>query len=467
MSADSNPAAFSQLPLQAGLLKNLDTLGYQAMTPVQAKALPEALAGRDVIVQAKTGSGKTAAFGLALLNKLDVKRFRVQALVLCPTRELADQVALELRRLARAVHNIKVLSLCGGSAFGPQLGSLEHGAHIVVGTPGRIHDHLRRRSLKLADVETLVLDEADRMLDMGFQDTIEAIVGQLPKQRQNLLFSATYPAAIEAIAERALDASALRISVDENHDQGSIKQRFYKVRSRDQRAEALQLLLLAEQPEAAIVFCNTKRDTQSVSDRLRDKGFTALALHGDLDQRDRDQTLVRFANGSACILVATDVAARGLDIDSVDVVVNYDIAHDSEVHTHRVGRTGRAGSEGLALSIFADHEAHKLASLNLHKGADPLLDALPLPGRELLAEAPREPAMVTLQIDGGKKQKLRPGDILGALTGEGGIAGADVGKITMGPHWAYVAVSRKVYRRALKKIGSGKMKGRSFRARRL
>ena len=239
--------AFASLTLRPELVENLSSLDYTTMTPIQAQSLPLVLAGKDVIAQAKTGSGKTAAFGLGLLNRLEVKRFRVQSLVLCPTRELADQVAVEIRRLARGIHNIKVLTLCGGTPFGPQLGSLEHGAHIIVGTPGRVEEHLRKGSLKTADISCFVLDEADRMLDMGFEETLDKIIAQLPKARQNLLFSATYPESIQAMAQRVLTNPTM-ISVDASHDDHSIPQNFYKVDSNDDRRAALRLLLLEYQP---------------------------------------------------------------------------------------------------------------------------------------------------------------------------------------------------------------------------
>ncbi|QQD18806.1 ATP-dependent RNA helicase DbpA [Spongiibacter nanhainus] len=456
--------AFSSLPLRPELIENLRSLDYTSTTPIQAQSLPLVLAGRDVIAQAKTGSGKTAAFGLGLLNRLDVKLFRVQSLVLCPTRELADQVAVEIRRLARAIHNIKVLTLCGGTAFGPQLGSLEHGAHIIVGTPGRVEEHLRKGSLKAKHISSFVLDEADRMLDMGFEETLNKIVDWLPAKRQTLLFSATYPDAIESMAKRVLRDPAM-VKVDSSHDEQTIPQHFYRVDSNEQRREALRLLLLEQQPESAVVFCNTRQEVKTVDEQLRGWGFSVLALHGDLEQRERDEMLVRFANKSTTVLVATDVAARGLDIDKVALVVNYQVAHDPEVHVHRVGRTGRAGSSGLALTLFSDREAHKLAALNVD--VDPITDALPLPGRAALQKEPPTPPMVTFQIDGGKKQKLRPGDILGALTGEGGIDGKAVGKIQIFDNRSYLAVAQKDAKRAFKKLSEGKLKGRRFRLRRI
>ncbi|RUM85047.1 MAG: ATP-dependent RNA helicase DbpA [Candidatus Thioglobus sp.] len=449
---------FSTLDLHPDLLKNLTTLGYDSMTPIQQLSLPVILSGKDVIGQGKTGSGKTAAFGLGLLQKLNVKSFKAQSIVLCPTRELADQVASEIRKLARAIHNIKVLTLCGGAPFGPQIGSLEHGVHIVVGTPGRIEEHLRKGTLKLDHITTLVLDEADRMLDMGFQDTIDQIIEKIPTQRQTLLFSATFPDEIASIAERVMQNPTM-VEAPSTHEESTIKQYFYKANSADDRMMALRLLLAKYKPDSVLVFCNTKIDTQDVADELIYYGFYALAIHGDLDQRERDQALIRFSNKSISVLVATDVAARGLDIDSLDMVINFNIAHDAEVHVHRIGRTGRAGRSGIACTLYGDRETHKLNALELDIEPDPL------PSDSLLDKPIKKPAMTTLKIDGGKKHKLRPGDIVGGLTGKDGIPGDKIGKIIVASNWSYVAVSSELVKQALKKISNDKLKGRSFRVR--
>ena len=457
-----NATEFRSLPLRNDLLDNLVTLNYHAMTPIQAESLPVILAKRDVIAQAKTGSGKTAAFGLGLLQNLNVKRFRVQTLVLCPTRELADQVAKEIRKLARGIHNIKVLTLCGGMPFGPQIGSLEHGAHIVVGTPGRVDEHLRKGSLNLDELNTFVLDEADRMLDMGFQPAIDAILEYVPQQRQTLLFSATYPSEIEAVAGRIMN-SPERIVVESTHDNSSIEQVFCSVSSSDSRSAAVHLLLMQYRPDSTVVFCNTKRETSEVAAELREQGFDALALNGDLEQKMREQILVRFANKSASVLIATDVAARGLDIEALDLVINYQISRELEVHTHRIGRTGRAGSQGVACTLVSDKETYKLKSLG--EFLEQSLTLTPLPDVSLLNQAAFKSPMATLQIDGGKKQKVRAGDIVGALTGKDGVAGKDLGKIHIFDNSAYVAVRRDVASQAFKKLEAGKLKGRSFRVR--
>lgn len=454
--------AFSSLSLKPGLVDNLASMGYAEMTPIQAQSLPSILKGQDVIAQSKTGSGKTAAFGLGLLESLDTKNFSAQALVLCPTRELADQVANEIRKLGRAIANVKVLTLCGGSPFRVQADSLQHGAHILVGTPGRIEDHLRKATVNLDQIKILVLDEADRMLEMGFQKSVDAIVEQMPTKRQTLLFSATYPAEIQAIAERIM-IDPVMASVEAKHDSGTIQQHFYSVDNDEERQTAIRLLLLKYRPESTVVFCNTKREAQAIADDLRGHGFSALALHGDLEQRDRDQTLVRFSNKSISVLVATDVAARGLDIDELDAVINYHIARDPEMHVHRIGRTGRAGKKGTAYSLISEKESYKVALLKDYLGQ--FIEAEPLPPIHLLKQIPSKPSMATLLIDGGKKQKVRPGDILGALTGDNGIAGAQVGKINIFHNRAYVAVHHSAAKPALKKLSEGKLKGRVFRTR--
>jgi len=463
----TDTTSFSSLSLSAELLNNLASLNYAAMTPIQAQSLPLILEGQDVIGQAKTGSGKTAAFGLGVLSKLDRTMFKPQALVLCPTRELADQVANALRELARTIPNIKVLTLCGGMPFGPQAGSLEHGAHVVVGTPGRVDDHLRKETLTLDAVTTLVLDEADRMLDMGFAEQLDTIVAATPESRQTLLFSATFTDEVHSIAKTMM-RSPQHVTAETTHDTATIEQHFYEVANDEassgcSRFNAVRLILLQNKPESTVVFCNTKKETQELAESLRSCHISALAIHGDLEQADRDRTLLRFANKSTSVLVATDVAARGLDIENLDAVINYHLAGDTEVHVHRVGRTGRAGSTGKAFTLYARSERYKADRLEQYLGIDIQPEALP--PAELLESKPPRPKMVTLQIDGGKKRKIRPGDILGALTGKGGIEGSQVGKINVFADAAYVAVERGVASAALKKLSEGKIKGRSIKVR--
>ncbi|MEB6336399.1 ATP-dependent RNA helicase DbpA [Serratia rhizosphaerae] len=453
--------SFSSLPLPAAQLANLNELGYAAMTPVQAAALPAILQGQDVRARAKTGSGKTAAFGIGLLDKINVGQVATQALVLCPTRELADQVSKELRRLARFTQNIKILTLCGGQPMGPQLDSLVHAPHIVVGTPGRVQEHLRKKTLQLDALKVLVLDEADRMLDMGFADDIDDVIAYTPPQRQTLLFSATYPDGIERISAR-VQRTPLSVEVDDDDAPLTIEQRFYET-TRDQRPALLLAAIRHYQPASCVVFCNTKRDCQSVCDALEARDISALALHGDLEQRDRDQVLVRFANRSCRVLVATDVAARGLDIKDLELVVNYEMAFDPEVHVHRVGRTGRAGMSGLAITLCTPQEMARAHALEEYLQLD--LKWARVSELSGASNAPLEAEMATLCIDGGRKAKIRPGDILGALTGEAGLTAAEVGKIDMFPMHAYVAIRKNSARKALQRLREGKIKGKNCKAR--
>ncbi|WP_426661552.1 ATP-dependent RNA helicase DbpA [Rhodanobacter aciditrophus] len=460
--------AFATLPLKPALLASLDTLGYTEMTPVQARSLPPMLEGRDVIAQAQTGSGKTAAFGLALLQALQAETIRLQALVLCPTRELADQVSKSIRKLAANISNVKLLTLCGGMPLGPQLASLAHDPHIVVGTPGRVQEHLKRGSLHGGGIQVLVLDEADRMLDMGFSEAINDIVGRIAKHHQTLLFSATYPEAIREVSRR-LQREPVEVTVTTPHEETTIEQRFHEVEPAQKMDALAQLLakgtLSAEQAQHALVFCNMRKDVDAVAQELDRRGFSALALHGDMEQRDRDEVLVQFANRSCCVLVATDVAARGLDITALPLVVSYDIAHDPDTHTHRVGRTGRAGENGLAITLVTPRERPKAQNIEQQLGQ-------PLPWHPLRVSPPRGKQlnlapMKTLVIDAGRQDKLRPGDVLGALTGDAGLAAQDIGKIDVFATRAYVAISRALANKALERLRAGRIKGRNFRVRAL
>ncbi len=459
--APAVPAApsFASLPLAPATLANLEQLGYLQMTPIQAASLPPALAGKDLIAQAKTGSGKTAAFALTLLTRLNPRRFAVQALVLCPTRELADQVSQEIRRLARGAENIKVLTLCGGSQMRPQISSLEHGAHVVVGTPGRIMDHLQRESLDLSALDTLVLDEADRMLDMGFYDDIAFVAKACPEERQTLLFSATYPEGIASLG-RAFLRDPLQITLSEQHGAGKIRQRFYEVAS-EHRLAAVGKLLRHYRPVSTLAFCNTRQQCRDLLQVLRAEGFVALALHGEMEQRERDQVLIQFANRSCSVLVATDVAARGLDIDQLEAVINVDVTPDSEVHVHRIGRTGRVDQEGWAFSLVSGNQMARVRNIVTTLGQEVEWHAM-----SELQEASNArllPPMVTLLILGGRKEKLRPGDVLGALTGEAGFAKEQIGKIKVTDTATYVAVARNIGQDALRKLSAGTVKGKKVK----
>ena len=450
-----NKRDFSNLPLTKEMLHNLDLIGYKEMTPIQAESLPSILDGRDVIAQAKTGSGKTAAFGIGLLHKLQVKKFRVQSLILCPTRELADQVAKELRTLARFSHNIKILTLCGGTAFGPQLGSLRHGAHIIVGTPGRILKHLKKETLSLEDVDMLVLDEADRMLDMGFSEEINEVLGFVPKSAQTLLFSATYTDEILSISS-SIQKDALNIKTTSTEVANKITERFYEVQNSGKLKTVINILSNFK-PENVIIFANTKAEVAEIAETLQKNRIDALAIHGDLEQYERNDVLVQFANKSCPVLVATDVAARGLDIKELSMVINYDLPHSEETYTHRIGRTARAGMEGLAFTLISPYEADKADEYRnesrLFEDADSL---------KVVNGFEMKPQNITLVIEGGKKDKVRAGDVLGALTGESGLNGSSIGKIDIYDKQSYVAIESKKVDEAYEKLKNGKIKGKKF-----
>lgn len=455
----SSPAgrSFSELPLSPGMLATLQQLEYLTMTPIQAASLPIALAGHDLIAQAKTGSGKTAAFALALLTKLNPRRFAVQAMVLCPTRELADQVTQEIRRLARSADNIRILTLCGGSTMRPQMTSLEHGAHIVVGTPGRIMDHMERGTLNLDALNTLVLDEADRMLDMGFYDDIAFVAKRCPAERQTLMFSATYPDGITRLARQFM-RNPQEVKLLEQHEESKIRQRFYKV-TNEERLQAVGLLLKHYRPVSTLAFCNTKQQCRSLLEVLHAQGIKALTLNGDMEQRERDQVLIQFANRSCSVLVATDVAARGLDIAQLEAVINVDVTPEPEIHIHRIGRTGRADQDGWALSLCSPSDRHRIITIAQMMRIEPEWHELSSLQND--DDSPLVPPMVTLQILGGRKEKIRPGDVLGALTRE------QIGKITVTDQSTYVAVARNIARDAVRKLSEGKVKGKTVKVRAL
>lgn len=454
---------FATLSLRPELLASIAALAYESMTPIQAQALPHLLNGKDLIAQAKTGSGKTAAFAIGLLNKLDAQLYSTQALVLCPTRELAEQVAVEIRRLASAIPNIKLLSLCGGKPMGPQLASLRRDPHIVVGTPGRILKHLEKETLHLNAIETLVLDEADRMLDMGFLEDITRIIDAIPASRQSLLFSATYPEGIKEISG-SVQRDPIEIRVEDSHHSPDIEQVFIEV-EKSERIQTLFNVLAHYQPESTLIFCNTKQQCHDLRRELRELDLHALALHGDLEQFERDQVLTQFAGKSASILIATDVAARGLDVKELAAVINFELSRDPEVHIHRIGRTARAGSKGLAVSLFAAADKRHLKAIEEYQGSPAtIISSMKLTTPENFK---LYPSMVTLFVNGGRKEKVRAGDLLGALTASGEITGAQIGKITLFDKIAYVAIDQQVAKLALTILTDGKIKGRKFRVRRL
>jgi len=446
---------FSNLPLSQEMIKNLDAIGYKTMTPVQAQTLPYILDAKDVMAQAKTGSGKTAAFGIGLLSKLNVKIFKAQALVLCPTRELADQVAKELRMIAKFKHNIKILTLCGGSAFGPQLGSLRHGTHIVVGTPGRVLKHLNKESLVLDNLETLVFDEADRMLDMGFIEEIEKVLEFVPEDKQTLLFSATYTDEIISISKK-LQKEAISVKTISQEISNNIDEKFYDVGDAS-KSDVIVDIFTTYKPENIIVFTNTKQEAKDLAITLTQNKIDALAIHGDLEQYERNDVLVQFSNKSCPVLIATDVAARGLDIKELSMVVNYDLPHTLETYTHRIGRTARAGKDGIAITLYDDKEYDNAMEYKNEKRVFKDISTLKKDTRFEM-----KPQNITLVIEGGKKDKLRAGDILGALTADAFIKGSDIGKIDIYDRQSYVAIKRDVIDKAQKILSNKRVKNKKF-----
>jgi ATP-independent RNA helicase DbpA len=448
---------FNDLDLKEDLLKNLKELGFKKMTPIQAKSLPLALKGEDLIGQAKTGSGKTAAFSLGILNSLNAKLLRPQALILCPTRELAEQVAVEVRKLARMLKNIKVVTITGGTGYHHQESSLEHGSHIIVGTPGRVAKLIHTKFIDLREIRTFVLDEADRMLDMGFYDEIMGIESKLSENRQTLLFSATFPEAIVRLSENVQRSSTM-IKIDSLHNDGDILQSFFKLESHKDKNDAVLRILGEHHPERTLIFCKTKVITKNLTKFLKDNKILAEGIHGDLEQNERTKVLTKFSNQSLSVLVGTDVAARGLDIKNLSAVINYDLPMDSEDYVHRIGRTGRAGEKGMAFSFFLEPEEYKLEEISALIKEDCKLTELPE-----LKPVQMTPPMKTLYIAGGKKQKLRPGDILGAMVKEAGLDPSDVGDISILPITTYVAVKKDKINQAIQRLSNGKIKNRTFR----
>jgi ATP-independent RNA helicase DbpA len=451
---------FDTLPLGTDILENLKSLGFETMTPVQKASLPKILKGEDVIAQAKTGSGKTAAFGLGIISKLLISDIQLQSLVLCPTRELAEQVALELRRLARFTKNIKVQVICGGTSEYQQINSLDHGVHIVVGTPGRVLKFLKSGVLDLVAIKTLVLDEADRMLDMGFRDEMEAIAQFKPKKVQTLLFSATFPTEIEELSA-LFQTNPERVTVDSQHEKDVIRQIFIDTTEHRQKSEVLERVLGHFKPESTVVFCKTKQICGEVAAFLKKRGIEALAFHGDLEQNERTVVLTKFSNHSALVLVATDVAARGLDIKDLKAVINFDLATDPEVYTHRIGRTARAGNIGLAISLFVPIEIEKIKEIEAYQ--ESTIEYMKRSELSSDLHFDLKATMKTMYINGGKKEKLRPGDILGALVGVAGLDASVVGNITILNGQSYVAIANDHIDHAIKKLNEGKLKGLKFK----
>ena len=512
---------FEEMCLDTRIMRAIAEMGFEQPSPIQAQSIPIAVEGKDMIGQARTGTGKTASFGIPMLQRINPKDKNLQAVVLCPTRELAIQSANEIRKLAKFLHGIKVLPIYGGQEISKQIRSLKGGVQIVIGTPGRVMDHLRRHTLKPQTVDIVVLDEADEMLNMGFREDIETILGQLPEERQTMLFSATMPKPILEIAKRYLHEPEIVKVIQKELTVPKIEQYYYEVNPR-KKNEVLSRLLDMYDPSLSLVFCNTKRKVDELVADLKGRGYFAEGLHGDMKQSQRDRVMNGFRNGRTDILVATDVAARGIDVDDVEAVFNYDVPQDDEYYVHRIGRTGRAGREGRAFTLVVGKEIYKLkdiqrycktkirrqpipsvndvAAIKVEKlleqageliatdGLGRMMDLLEeyldgsdysatemaaallamqlgetstqtLP-KEEFGDTGAEPGMVRMFMNIGKKDRVRIGDILGAVAGESGMEGALVGTIDMYDNFSFVEVPQEYAAAVLEAMNHSKIKGR-------
>ncbi len=512
---------FEEMCLDTRIMRAIAEMGFEQPSPIQAQSIPIAVEGKDMIGQARTGTGKTASFGIPMLQRINPKDKNLQAIVLCPTRELAIQSANEIRKLAKFLHGIKVLPIYGGQEISKQIRSLKGGVQIVIGTPGRVMDHLRRHTLKPQTVDIVVLDEADEMLNMGFREDIETILGQLPEERQTMLFSATLPKPILEIAKRYLHEPEIVKVIQKELTVPKIEQYYYEVNPR-KKNEVLSRLLDMYDPSLSLVFCNTKRKVDELVADLKGRGYFAEGLHGDMKQSQRDRVMNGFRNGRTDILVATDVAARGIDVDDVEAVFNYDVPQDDEYYVHRIGRTGRAGREGRAFTLVVGKEIYKLkdiqrycktkirrqpipsvndvAAIKVEKlleqageliatdGLGRMMDLLEeyldgsdysatemaaallamqlgetstqtLP-KEEFGDTGAEPGMVRMFMNIGKKDRVRIGDILGAVAGESGMEGALVGTIDMYDNFSFVEVPQEYAAAVLEAMNHSKIKGR-------
>ncbi len=497
---------FDELNIDERILRAVEDMGFEETSPIQTQAIPAVLEGIDVIGQAQTGTGKTAAYSIPMLQKINPDVKKPQAIVLCPTRELAVQVAEEIRKLAKYMSDIKVLPVYGGQEIVRQIKSLKSGVQIIVGTPGRVMDHMRRKTVKFDSVSMVILDEADEMLDMGFRDDMETILTETPEERQTVLFSATMPKPIMEIARKfQKDAKIIKV-VRKELTVSNIDQFYYEVRPKN-KTEILSRLIDIYNPKLSVVFCNTKRQVDELISELKGRGYFADGIHGDMKQQQRDRVMDDFRSGKTEILIATDVAARGIDVDGVDIVFNYDLPQDEEYYVHRIGRTGRAGKSGLALSFISGREVYKLKDIERYCKTKIL--AKPIPSlddvkntkmdgifdkiKEMI-EADEHRAMldmveehvnqedytsmdmaaallkmivgdtldrvdevenfhfdenadtsrmVRLFINVGKKDKITPANILGAIAGESGMPGRLVGAIDMMDNYTFVDVPAK------------------------
>ncbi len=516
---------FDELQLNPNILRAIEEMGFEEMSPIQAKAIPMILGGKDIVGQAQTGTGKTAAFGIPLMQKIDPKDRSLQAMVLCPTRELVIQVADEIRKLGLFMHGIKILPVYGGQEISKQIRSLKSGVQIIIGTPGRVMDHMRRKTVKFDNINMVVLDEADEMLNMGFREDIETILSQVPEERQTVLFSATMPAPILEIARTyQKKAETIRV-VKKELTVPKIEQYYYEVNQRN-KEDVLSRLLDMYNPKLSLVFCNTKKQVDELTSALQGRGYFAEGLHGDLKQQQRDRVMNSFRNGRTDILVATDVAARGIDVDDVEAVFNYDVPQDDEYYVHRIGRTGRAGREGRAFTLVVGREAYKLRDIMRY--CKTKIKAQPIPSindvtavkaekvmdklksiienddltkmvdlietrvneeeftsldmaaallkmvmgddgnkeedrsAEDFGDTGAEAGMVRLFVNLGKNQRVRPGDILGAIAGETGMPGKLIGSIDMYDKYTFVEVPREFAADVIQVMKSAKIKGKSI-----
>lgn len=444
-------SSFKSISLHAPLQTALERLNFTSMTPIQHESLPVILNGKDIIAQASTGSGKTLAFALGILQNVNPRFFAAQSLVLCPTRELAEQVATVIRSCASEIGNIKLLTLCGGVPMKAQRHSLTHGAHIIVGTPGRVLKLLSMDDLDLKSCKIAVLDEADQMVDMGFIDDIEAIFAYIPTPKQTLLFSATYPDSIRELSSK-LTQDATFIKSINTESKPSITEMAYRVTD---KSTALNTLVHHHDITNAIIFCNTKVAASDLCETLKYSGIHALALHGDMEQFDRNETIIQFRNGSAPFLVATDVAGRGIDIQGLDAIINYDVPQQLDRYIHRIGRTGRAGMNGLAITLVNPHQTE--AFYGLDRGVE-LTELPPLKNHQDVTTKMR-----SICIDAGKKEKLRAGDIVGALIHECDLTKEEIGKIDQLDHLSYVALPRELSEKCYNTLSKSNIKGKRHR----
>ena len=517
---------FDELQLDERIIRAITEMGFEEASPIQAKAIPAMISGIDLIGQAQTGTGKTAAFGIPLLEKVDPKLKKLQAIVLCPTRELAIQVADEIRNLSRYMHGIKVLPIYGGQDIVKQIRSLKSGTQIVIGTPGRVMDHMRRKTMKLDFVHTVVLDEADEVLNMGFREDIEFVLSGVPEESQTVLFSATMPKPIMEITKKFQNNAKVIKVTKKELTVPNIEQYYYDVKPK-KKEEVLSRLLDIYSPRLSVVFCNTKKQVDLLVNALLGRGYFAAGLHGDMKQEQRDRVMQGFRTGKTEILVATDVAARGIDVDEVEAVFNYDLPQDDEYYVHRIGRTGRAGREGRAFSFVSGKEVYKLKEIQRYcktkiyaQKVPSLNDVANTKMENILDDVERvieqedldmminaieervnnseftamdmaaaflkiccgmtednknteendwefgdtgagEDGMVRLFINIGKKQRVRPGDILGAIAGESGMDGKLIGTIDMYDKYTFVEVPREYAREVLNAMKNVKIKGKT------